>query len=50
MCECPPGFRGDTCGIGKIIRVEVFRFISEFSILMPTFYRKSACGKSSSKY
>ena len=55
MCECPPGFRGDTCGIGKLIRVEVFRFIPEFSILRPTF---CFCGpqntelgrKSASKY
>ena len=45
MCECPPGFRGDTCGIGKYIRVKMFRIIPEFRILRPTF-----CGKSASKY
>ena len=42
MCECPPGFRGDTCGIGRYIRVKNFRIFPEFSILRPTFHRKSA--------
>ena len=34
MCECPPGFRGDTCGIGKIMTQ-----LLHYSLILCVYFR-----------